>query len=141
MYVRIILISRSRTTSSTRKLDRKWQTHLCHPPDTGTSRGLLGLHEIFALYLAVTLAVPSSIRPAPTPRWQLPNGDVQPNCLLPRHVQRQRLGKLRSKYIRSRSSLHFPGPLLSNLELLAEHHSCQLSSHHGHEGSHRYCPP
>ena len=93
------------------------------------------------LYLAVTLAVPSSIHPAPNPRWRFPNGDVQPNRLLPEHIQRQQIGKLRSKHIRFRSSLHLPGPLLSNLELLAEHHSGQSSCHHRHEGSHRYYPP
>jgi len=42
---------------STCKLDRKWQTCLCHAPDASTSRGLLGWHEISALYLAVTLVL------------------------------------------------------------------------------------
>jgi hypothetical protein len=93
-----------------RKMDRKWQARLCHATDAGTSRVLLGWHEIFALYLAVIPAVPSSIHPAPNPHRRFPNGDVQPNHLLPGRIQRQRPGKLRSKRIHPRSSLHFLAP-------------------------------
>ena len=130
---------------STHKPDRKWQTHLCHAPNTGTSRGLLGWHET-SLSAAVTrgtlMAVPSSIHPAPNPCpcRQFINGDFQPNRLFP-GIQRKPPGKLRSKYIHPRSSLHFLSPLfMGNLESFTDM-AAALSRRRRHEGSHRYHHP
>jgi hypothetical protein len=86
---------------------------VCHAPDEDTSRGVRGWHEIFALYLAMTPAVLSSIHPAPNPRRQFPNGEVHPTVTFP--------GAYNDNDPRSISgSPHTPGPLMSNLELLAD---------------------
>jgi hypothetical protein len=61
------------------KLDRKWKICLYCTPNTGTSWGLLGWDRIFALYLAVTLAVPSFFHPAPNSCQQLPNRMFSPH--------------------------------------------------------------
>ncbi len=61
----------------------------------------------------------SHIHSAPNLHRQFPNRDVQPICLLLGRIQ-QRPGKLLSKHIYPQSSLHFPGPLMSNVELPAD---------------------
>ncbi len=93
----------------TRKLDRKYKPFSVTLPTQVPPGYLVGTSaRDLRLYLAVSPAVPSFIHPAvlAVPKWG-------PKPSPSQRMRRQRPGKLRSKHIRPRISLHFLGPLVT----------------------------
>ena len=132
-YVHIILISPGRTTFQRVNWTESGKPVSVTLP-TRVPRGayLVGTRSSPSSRGPQRFHVLSTLHPAPNPRRRFPNGDVQPSRILSGRIQQQGPGKLRSKHIHLQSSLHFPGPLMSNLESPCGHDSGQFSHRRRH---------